>query len=371
MSNMKGPLSKMMFISLPEHLDRSVGGFRIDPSVKIPIDVPENRDDWTIQDLSWEMIVAGMLKLLAYEPDHADAGYFRGFVLAAKPDIVNELTETAILKARNRDFELSEEIFRALKGLLPDDPRTLMNLALVFEQRADSYESIGNEELQTHYSNLAFETYKTLFALDDVVPEAHLNSGFFFLKLKNFDKAREHFSTFAKLSTDQEKRQEALRIVKEIESQNLLDNLFKEAYDFIRLGREEEGIAKIDKFLVTYPTVWNAWFIKGWGYRRLGNYIEARRAFLKALELGPEQADTLNELAICHMELGELEECKRRLTQALQIDPENVKIISNFGVLALKKEQFEEAARFFRTVLELEPEDPIALRYLEQIEKTT
>ncbi|HUX13473.1 MAG TPA: tetratricopeptide repeat protein [Spirochaetia bacterium] len=363
------PLSKIVFISLPDHLQRSIGDFRVDPSRPLPVEKPENREDWNISELSWEMIIAGMLRVLAHDSNNENADYYRDFVRAARPSIIEDLTETAVLKARNRDFELAEDIFKALRGLLPDDPRTSMNLAIVYEQRADAYETIGNDELQSHYSDLAFETYKQLFAADEVLPEAHLNGGFFFLKLRSFEKARFHLESYLKLGDDPEKRREIKRIIHEIDSQNLLDTLFNEAYDFIRMGEEEKGVEKIRRFLESYPNVWNGWFLLGWGQRRLQHYAEAKRAFLKALEIGPEQADTLNELAICDMELGELAESRRRLSRALTLEPENIKIISNFGILALKEGRDAEAASFFKTVLEIEPEDPIAIRYLEKIEQ--
>lgn len=365
----KNPLSNIVFISLPDHLDRTIGDFRVDPARPLPVEKPEKRDDWKISELSWEMIIAGMLRVLAHDAEHKDADYYRDFVRAARPSIIDDLTETAVLKARNRDFDLAEEIFRALRGLLPDDPRTLMNLALVYEQRADAYEAIGNNELSTYYSNQAFETYKGLFAAEEILPEAHLNGGFFFLKHRNFEKARFHLDSYLKSGTDEEKRNEIKKIIKEIDSQNLLDTLFKEAYDFIRMGKEDEGIAKINRFLESYPKVWNAWFLLGWGHRRLEHYAEAKTAFLKALEVGPEQPDTLNELAICYMELGDIAESRRRLTRALALEPENVKIISNFGILALKEGKDDEAVSYFRTVLEFEPDDPIARRYLEKIEQ--
>ncbi|WP_455382861.1 tetratricopeptide repeat protein [Salinispira pacifica] len=363
----KSPLSRIVFISIPDHLDRTIGDFRVDPGKPLPVEKPENREDWKMSELSWEMIIAGMLRVLAHDPDHEHADYYRDFVRAARPSIVDDLTETAILKARNRDFDLAEEIFKALRGLLPDDPRTLMNLALVYEQRADAYEGIGNDELSTHYTGLAFETYKELFSEEEILPEAHLNGGFFFLKQRNYEKARFHLDSYLKVGADEEKRNEIRRIIKEIDSQNLLDTLFKEAYDFIRMGKEEEGIVKINRFLESYPKVWNAWFLLGWGHRRLQRYSEAKTAFLKALELGPEQPDTLNELAICYMELGDISESRKRLTRALALEPENVKIISNFGILALKEGREEEAASYFKTVLEFEPDDPIARRYLEKI----
>ncbi|HRZ89591.1 MAG TPA: tetratricopeptide repeat protein, partial [Spirochaetia bacterium] len=145
------------------------------------------------------------------------------------------------------------------------------------------------------------------------------------------------------------------------------DSAFKEAYDFIRLGREEEGIGKAREFLSSYPKVWNGWFLLGWGCRRLKRWAEGREAFEKAIELGAEDADTYNELAICLLELGEYRECRKRLEAALRLEPDNVKIVSNLGTLALKQGRPDEAERFFRTALELDPRDPLARSLLESL----
>jgi Flp pilus assembly protein TadD len=162
-------------------------------------------------------------------------------------------------------------------------------------------------------------------------------------------------------------RREAERIVREIDSQGLMDDMFKKAFDYVRMGKEEEGISFIRRFLESHPDVPNAWFILGWGLRRSARYAEGKEAFLKAMELGSPHPDLLNELAICLMELGELEESRKRLQEALAQEPENTKIISNLGIVSMKMGNPGEAAAFFRTVLELEPGDPIASRYLEML----
>jgi Tfp pilus assembly protein PilF len=211
--------------------------------------------------------------------------------------------------------------------------------------------------------------YKSLFDSDEVLPEAHFNGGFFFLKQHNYEHARHHFSRFVEEGTDEDKIEEARRVVSEIDNQDLLDNLFKEAYDFIKLGKEQEGIQKISDFLQHHPDVWNAWFLLGWGYRRTGQFEKGKEAFLKALELGPEQVDTLNELAICLMETGELDRSRARLERAIRLEPDNTKVMSNLGIVAMKQEKLDEAEGYFHSVLDLAPEDPIARHYLELIHK--
>lgn len=199
-------------------------------------------------------------------------------------------------------------------------------------------------------------------------PAAHYNFAHFYLKQHNFDKAKEHFQIYLDREEDEERKSYVEKVLQEIDSRDEMNILFREAYDFIRLGKEEEGLARIDLFLKSFPEVWNAWFLLGWAYRRMERYQEGKEAFGKAIELGPEQADTLNELAICHMELNELQECRTALERALKLEPENVKIISNMGILSLKEQKSEEARGYFRSVLELNPEDPIAKNYIAYID---
>jgi tetratricopeptide (TPR) repeat protein len=364
---MTDKLSDIIFIAVPDHLDREIGSFRIDPQRMLPVESTSGVDRYDIHDLAWEQIVSAMLKILAYAPDHEDADYYRDFILAVTPEIVTDLTETAIMKTSNGDFDLAEEIFLALRGLQPGDQRALVNLAILYEKRAEAESQAGNDAQSEEYVEEAFETYQELFAEDDTVPEAHLNAGFFFLKQRSFEQAKRHLAVYVDRGEDEEHVEEARRIVQQIETQDLGDTLFKEAYDFIRLGEEQEGIRRVERFLKDHPNVWNAWFLLGWGNRRLRNFETAKDAFERALEFGPRQPDTLNELAICHLELGDLMGARALLTEALTAEPENTKVISNLGILAIKEGNPDEAAGYFRTVLEIEPEDRIAQTYLDGI----
>ena len=121
------------------------------------------------------------------------------------------------------------------------------------------------------------------------------------------------------------------------------------------------------RFQPDFRTVWNGWFLLGWGLRRLGRYQEARDAFNTSLRHGPRQPDTLNEIAICALELGDLALADKLLTEAVSMEPENTKIISNLGIVALKNGDTDQAAAYFRTVREIDPDDRTAAAYLEQL----
>ena len=363
------PPVRLGFVSIAGTTQRAIGGFSLDPAIPLPVEIAPGDEVTTTKDLAWEAIVAGTMKFLAREPGHEHADYYRRFVLAVRPDIRAEFTGAGILTARNGNHELAIEIFRALEGLFPGDAVTALNLALAHDGRARAFERAGREDSADEAREAAFEAYKRALAADPGEPAVHYNLAYFHLHQRSFEKAREHFAAFARLSDDAAKRAEALRIVKEIDAQGLADGLFKLAYDCIRMGREEEGVANARRFLETHPDAWNAWFLVGWGCRRMGRWAEGREAFEKAIVLGGPQPDPLNELAICQMELGELVESGSTLRAALALEPENTKIISNLGVVALRRQRVEEALGFFRTVRELDPADPIARGYLDTLEK--
>ena len=100
------PLANIIYIAVPESLERQVGELEINPEIMLPVEATGGTGDrWDPSDLSWEQIIAAMLKILAYKPDHEHADYYRRFVLEARPDVIEELTETGVFKAKNKDFE--------------------------------------------------------------------------------------------------------------------------------------------------------------------------------------------------------------------------------------------------------------------------
>lgn len=362
-------LGRLVFIELPPSLARDVGSFHPDPSILLPVETAGGADSsapFDPQSLTGEALVAGMLRLLAWRPSHEHADYYRSFVLAVKPDILAELSQAGIAKARNKDWEIAEEIFRALAGLFPSAPEPLLDLAILSEDRSEAYQESGREALAEEMAERAFDAYKRLLALEPPFPPAFFNAAFFFMRRRNFERAVSLFQTYIKVADDPDKKAKAQEILHRLGEQGYLDNLFKEAYDFIRMGEEEKGLAKAREFLERHPGVWNGWFLVGWACRRLERWEEGREAFEKAVELGAEGADALNELSLCLVELGRLADARRALEKALRSEPENVKVIVNLGALALKQGRKEEAAGFFRTALELDPDDEAAKRWLER-----
>ena len=357
----------IIFIKLTEDMKRDINGFTVDPAVPLPVEKLPGKADYDPNDLSWEMIIAAMLKILAYDRNYEHNGYYRQFIKAVKPDLFKEMTQVGIFKAGNKDFAIAEEIFMALEGLNPDDIPNMLNLARVYEEHAKSLKESGDECCEEKYYDKAYETYKRALEKDPLYADTHFYAGAFYLSQSNYAKAKEHLADYISMGDNEERKAAAQEIIDKLESHDLADTMFKEAYDFIRMDMLDKGIERIKEFIKDHEDIWNGWFVLGWGYRKAGRYKEGKEAFLKAQKYGCDTIDLLIELAACCMETGDLELAEKCLKDALFKDGEDSRILINFGLLCLKKGDKEQAKSFFGTALELDPENKYAKKYLEEL----
>ena len=375
-------LDSIYYITIPENFSLSKNAMHIDKTIPLPVQKKDSDsgDNFNMAELTEEQILSGILTVLAYDKKNEHLDYYRSIIKEARPNLKQELTAAAILKTKNQDFDIAEEILLALRGYDPDDVAIVLNTALFFDQRADSYRHSGLNEDADAYDADAEEYYKMAMEADPPPADAFFNAGFFYLKSHDFFNARGCFESYLALTCDAKdeelgengiyKKERAQQMINEIQNGNMDDERFKKAYKLIQGGQEEKGLEELRVFLSHNPDVWNAWFMLGWGLRRLGRYADAESAFKKALECGgDENADCFNELSICCMEQGKFDEAKSRLLEALALAPEDTKIISNLGYAALKQGDVSEAQRYFQTVLEYDPEDKIAAMELERLER--
>ena len=377
----KNPLESVYFINIPEDYKFSDAAMKINPKIPLPVQqkTQGDPDDFNMKDIAPEQILSGILMVLAYDKHNENLDYYRQIINQARPNIKKELSETAILKTKNEDWDFAEELFLTLKGLDPEDRAVTLNLALFLDQRAENYRKAGEYDEAEACDNEAGAYYSDAMNAEPAIPDAFFNAGFFYLKQHDYHEAKGAFETYLALTCDAKdedmdenakyKQERAQEIVDRISNENMDDIAFTQAYKLISSGKEQEGLDKILKYISNNPKVWNAWFLMGWGLRKQGRWEDAQKAFQQALECGADQnSDTYNELAICFMEQGKIDEAKKALVTAFSISPEDTKVISNLGFLCLKQGDKAEAQKYFTAVLEFDPNDKIAINELAKLE---
>ena len=381
------PLDSIVFIEserVPESFIRSLGNCKLEKSIPLPARRPDNSSG--VFEIEDEALLAGILLIFAYDTKNKNAPYYKKILRAARPNIIIELSRMAFVKAKDGDFELADEIARALLNLAPDDASAALAAALVYDMRGEWFAKAGLDEDADACDEEALRLFERAMNAD--MPDAYFNAAVFFLRKENFSRAKDCFEAFLALasrtvgafeganedggnggsSSDEnshKKIERALECLNMIAARNLDDDLFKSARALIVSGQEEKGIALVREFLRKNGGVWNAWFLLGWGLRLLGRYEDAREAFLQAAQCeGGKTSDTYNELAICCMEMNRLGESEAALKTALSLAPEDAKIMANMGVLLCKAHKAGEAQQWFRAALEYNPDDPVAKQAL-------
>ena len=170
--NSTNPLESVFFITLPDDYSLPENAFKIDTTIPLPVQSSvKNPSEFDMNSLTWEMILAGILSILAYDINNKHIHYYRSLLTSVKPNIKTELTQAAILKVKNEDFDIAEEIFTALHGLDPEDMGTILNLALFFDERAESYRKSGLNEDADAYDEFAHNYYQQAMAAEPAVPD--------------------------------------------------------------------------------------------------------------------------------------------------------------------------------------------------------
>ena len=123
--------------------------------------------------------------------------------------------------------------------------------------------------------------------------------------------------------------------------------------EFVPIGAD--AIAKIEeRFLDAYS------FLRaGMANERTGNYPGAVRAYLRGLEVEPENVELLNSLGFALFQQGKSDEAVAALEKAIAADPEHWKAHNNMALASIDMGELEIAEAHYRESLAIEPQPAI------------
>ncbi len=364
-------LEGIVFINLPKSLEKAVDGFPLDSSIPLPIQLPEGKTAIEQSYITIERIVAGMIKIIAWQSDNKHFEYYRNFVLAAQSDAVNQLNLAAIAKQKAEDFTFSEELFIAVNNLAPQ-PASFINLATHYSTRAVKAQERDDETEYDLYQQKSLNTLNEGLKVFENNPDLLCEIGFFHVYQNNIEAAREKFEAYMKKADkDDERKEQVTKILKDIDEKIHDETQLLEAYDQINLYNEEKAIEILDEFLKENPDVWNAHFFKGWALRRIQRYEEAKPCFLEALKLGECNSEIYNELAICALEEDQRELALFYLDTAIDLEPDSITLLTNYALLNLEDKNYDKARYLLEKARNVDEEDPLVVHLIKKYSEET
>jgi len=102
-------MSRVIFLPVPESFKKQYNSageaFPINPAIPIPVEVPQDGGEESIANLSMDMIISGMLRVIEEKQVKQKwIDYYSGFVLFMRPDIL-EICQNESEKIAEREEE--------------------------------------------------------------------------------------------------------------------------------------------------------------------------------------------------------------------------------------------------------------------------
>ncbi len=360
-------LNDIVFITIPKTIIIEDENFKFDPSIPIPVQIADGSDAIDVKNgIKVEMIAAGLIKVVAHDPENENAAYYQDMLRAMQPDIVHELQLAAIAKANNGELDFAQELFLVCSYLNSNIPEIFVNLSVLYAQKAKEKK---DEKLFEEFTQKQLNVLNRGLKSNPLSELLLAEIGLLHLYLGNEELAYEHLQSYLKIAQPSEKKEIIEKQFKELAKKVESDQLLQEALDEMHLGNETQALHLINSYIDLYPKSWSPHFIRGWALRRLKDYPAAQDSFLKCLELGESNSDIYNELSICALEMNQRDLAKDYLGIALDLEDDNVAILCNLALLELQDENYAEAEYLLKRAKEVDENDPALIHLWEELTK--
>lgn len=361
-------LKDVVFISMEGKPNFKFGDFSVREDIALPVFIGNKK--FTIDMLTPDNIISGMIKVIASDIENEHVDYYRQFIFSVNPNIEAKLSAVAYEASRNQHFDQALEIYSVLFALLPNSIEQALNIAICYDDFSNYLFSIGNENEAVKYEDQAFQFFKKVDSFEEKTERALYYLGRFYLARENYEKSIEYFKDFTRVTQDQDRKNEVIKVIDDIVKEGTIDEDYQSALGLIQADKEKEAMGFIDKFFNKYPDSWNAYFIKGWALRKMEQFDEAIKYYNEAIKLNPDSSDVYNELGICYMNLKDFSKSELNFEKALKKAPDDSSIIFNLALCAFKKGDIKEALKYCEVILEFNPKDLQTKKLKKMIEES-
>lgn len=137
-----------------------------------------------------------------------------------------------------------------------------------------------------------------------------------------------------------------------LESADFLNN---QAIELTSRGNFTEAIACYKRAITIERENHLLWFNLGITYQKQGDLRAAKRALTASYEINPEDAETIEQLAIVCLDRKEFLEAAQHCENGLDLNPVNAHLWNTLGVVFFNQEEYASAAEAFERSVSINP----------------
>lgn len=345
------------FINIPEN--RKVGNLVLKKEIPLPVQFEEGQK---AEDIDLASIAAGLIRLIAYDPENENFEYYKSVLLEMQPDVIQELNLAAIAKSTKKEYSFALELMLAINHLCYA-PESYINLAVLYANMTVDYHSKNDDVSADMYDDKILDVLSECIKKYPSYAPAYSEVSAYHMRHGDVESARDFLDKFVNLCTDEKEKTKAKKNLDKLNKMLSSKDQVMYAYDKMMMGCSDEAVDIINKYLAGNEPSWEALFIRGWAKRTLEDYAEAQKDLLESLKLDGNNAEVYNELSICSREMGNIELAKSYLDIASDLDPENVIYLTNLAFLYLSDGEYSQSREMIERARALDPEDP-QLKYI-------
>ena len=285
-------------------------------------------------------------KLLATQPQHADALNLLGVIARQRNDLIT--SERLILAAIDQNPGVATYHHHlgktyALQGRSQEAAQSYRRALCLNPEDLDSMQLLASLRSETGDWNEVCELYGRLRQMEP-------------------GKA-EWLYRLAQVLKIQGRMNEALVCYRQavVLYPNSVDAQFNLGKALFEAGERSESLQCFRRLVAIHPDDAVAQNYLGQILHELGEAGQARQAYLEAIRARPEFVEALSNLGALLLDMSELKKAELLLRRALQLAPEFACACTNLGTVLVRQGRYLEACETFRELLVREPTHATAL----------
>lgn len=124
-------------------------------------------------------------------------------------------------------------------------------------------------------------------------------------------------------------------------------------------GRFTETVKECRHYLHRYPNSYQGWTLMGWAYCQIDSLESALQCFDKALVINPKADNAYVGKGSVSRALGDLVEARKNYVTAIAIEPDNAEAYSSLVVIEIAEGNYSQAVEYGEKAWNMDTTNPI------------